>query len=92
MPVDETSTMLESLRDDVIQRIETRAAERAASAQAACSDIQEALTEKLEERLRKHWPRKGRTEVISKSHLSLGGRVVVVGDVEYPRGAQFSKE
>lgn len=55
--------MVRSLRDDLMARTEARAAARGASAEAACGDAQEALTEELEERLRKHWPRKGRTEV-----------------------------
>ena len=45
-------------------RTERRSAARKAAAEAACQEAQEILTEELEERLRKHWPRKGRTEVI----------------------------
>lgn len=55
--------MLRSLRDDLIKAMERGAEEREELARAACSGIQASLTEELEERLRKHWPRKGRTEV-----------------------------
>lgn len=55
--------MFSSLRDDLMARTEAKAAAREAAAKKACVEAQEALTEELEERLRKHWPRKGRTEV-----------------------------
>lgn len=55
--------MFSSLRDELVGRMETKAAAREAAAEIACLEAQETLTEELEERLRKHWPRKGRTEV-----------------------------
>lgn len=55
--------MFSLLRDDLVSRTETRAAVRVAAAEGACLEAQEYLAEELEERLRKHWPRKGRTEV-----------------------------
>ena len=55
--------MIASLRDDLVTRTEIKSAARRAAAEAACQEAQEILTEELEERLRKHWPRKGRTEV-----------------------------
>lgn len=64
MPGEATADMLRLLRDDLISRIENRAAARKMSASAACTEAQESLTVELEERLRKHWPRKGRTEVL----------------------------
>ncbi|CAN0359044.1 unnamed protein product [Ectocarpus sp. 12 AP-2014] len=66
MPVEEASALLSSLRDDLVSRTETRAAVRVAAAESACLEAQECLSEELEERLRKHWPRKGRTEVGSR--------------------------
>lgn len=63
MPVEEASALLSSLRDDLVSRTETRTAVRVAAAESACLEVQEYLAEELEERLRKHWPRKGRTEV-----------------------------
>ncbi|CAM9256084.1 unnamed protein product [Ectocarpus sp. 12 AP-2014] len=66
MPVEEASALLSSLRDDLVSRTETRAAVRVAAAESACLEAQEYLSEELEERLRKHWPRKGRTEVGSR--------------------------
>ncbi|CAN0216480.1 unnamed protein product, partial [Discosporangium mesarthrocarpum] len=63
MPVEEVSSMVERLRDDVISLTETFSLERAAWASRTCSAAQQNLTEELEERLRKHWPRKGRIEV-----------------------------
>ncbi|CBJ30237.1 conserved unknown protein [Ectocarpus siliculosus] len=66
MPVEEASALLSSLRDDLVSRTETRAAVRVAAAESACLEAQEYLSEELEERLRKHWPRKGRTEVRDK--------------------------
>lgn len=63
MPVAEVADMVFSLRDDLVSRTEARSAARGADAEATCLDTQEILTEELEERLRKHWPRKGRTEV-----------------------------
>ena len=55
--------MIASLRDDLVARTEIRSSARRAAAQAACQEAQEILTEEPEERLRKHWPRMGRTEV-----------------------------
>ncbi|CAM9400850.1 unnamed protein product [Ectocarpus fasciculatus] len=66
MPVEEASAMFSLLRDDLVSRTETRAAVRVAAAESACLEAQEYLAEELEERLRKHWPRKGRTEVGSR--------------------------
>ncbi|CAN0397700.1 unnamed protein product, partial [Laminaria digitata] len=66
LPLEETSSMLASLRDDLMTRTEGKSSARRAAAQAACQEAQEILTEELEERLRKHWPRKGRTEVNKK--------------------------
>lgn len=63
MPVKEASALFSSLRDDLMARTEAKAATRAATAESDCLEAQETLTEELEERLRKHWPRKGRTEV-----------------------------
>lgn len=63
MPVEEASILFSSLRDDLMARTEAKAATRGAAANSDCLEAQEALTEELEERLRKHWPRKGRTEV-----------------------------
>lgn len=63
MPGEDAADMLRLLRDDLIARIERRAAARKLSAGAACTEDQESLTVELEERLRRHWPRKGRTEV-----------------------------
>lgn len=65
MSVDDLSSMLHSLRDDLIARVEARARTRQVETTTACAETQEILTEELEERLRKHWPRKGRTEVIT---------------------------
>eukprot|EP00903_Cladosiphon_okamuranus_P015016 g13894.t1 len=66
MPVAEASVMFSSLRDELVGRMEKKAAAREVAAEIACLEAQEALTEELEERLRKHWPRKGRTEVGSR--------------------------
>lgn len=63
MPVEEAAVLFSSLRDDLVARAEVMAEARGAAADSACVEAQEALTEELEERLRKHWPRKGRTEV-----------------------------
>lgn len=63
MPVAYASVMFSSLRDELVGRMEAKAAAREAATESACLEVQEALTEELEERLRKHWPRKGRTEV-----------------------------
>lgn len=57
--------MFSSLRDELMGRMEAKAAAREATAESACLEAQETLTEELEERLRKHWPRKGRMEVSS---------------------------
>lgn len=57
--------MLQSLRDSLVTRIEARAAARRTATTSSCVEIREMLTDELEERLRKHWPRKGRTQVIS---------------------------
>eukprot|EP00904_Undaria_pinnatifida_P004042 jgi/Undpi1/13639/HiC_scaffold_9.g03293.m1 len=70
-PLEETSTMIAALRDDLMTRTERRSAARKAAAEAACQEAQEILTEELEERLRKHWPRKGRTE-LSEQERSFG--------------------
>lgn len=64
MPEEAAADMLRLLRDDLISRIERRAVARKLSAGEACTEAQESLTVELEERLRKHWPRKGRTEVL----------------------------
>ncbi|CAM9524177.1 unnamed protein product, partial [Sphacelaria rigidula] len=66
MSVDDLSSMLHSLRDDLVTRVEARARARQVETTTVCAETQEILTEELEERLRKHWPRKGRTEVGSR--------------------------
>ncbi|CAM9450007.1 unnamed protein product, partial [Choristocarpus tenellus] len=66
LPTDESSQMLSSLRVDVVSRMEASSWSRNETVSAACLDSQTFLTEELEERLRKHWPRKGRTEVGSR--------------------------
>ncbi|CAM9618005.1 unnamed protein product [Scytosiphon promiscuus] len=66
MPVGEAAVLFSSLRDDLVARAEIMAETRGAEADSACLEAQDALTEELEERLRKHWPRKGRTEVKSR--------------------------
>lgn len=65
MSVDDLSSMLHSLRDDLVTRVEARARARQVETTTVCAETQEILTEELEERLRKHWPRKGRTEVFT---------------------------
>jgi hypothetical protein len=57
--------MLTSLRDSVILAAEDDTQVRETKAHDLCEARTDFLTEELEERLRMHWPRKGRTEVRS---------------------------
>lgn len=63
MPADMVLQMLASLRDSLLLAAEDATQLRETKAGELCEARTDFLTEELEERLRMHWPRKGRTEV-----------------------------
>eukprot|EP00948_MAST-09A_sp_MAST-9A-sp1_P004245 g4245.t1 len=63
IPMDLLCDMVKQLRDTLINETETDAATREKTVNELYKERAEDLTYDLEERLRTHWPRKGRTEV-----------------------------
>eukprot|EP00937_MAST-01D_sp_MAST-1D-sp2_P002575 g2575.t1 len=65
LPHKQATDILAGLRWQVLTVRDSESAGRADWAESQCNDRQAALSDELEERLRLHWPRKGRIEVQS---------------------------
>ncbi len=63
LPESRLVELLDKLRASVVVDMETRAAARKVKIQTLTEERLTSYTEELEERLRTHWPRKGRSEV-----------------------------
>ncbi|GMH74178.1 hypothetical protein TL16_g06393 [Triparma laevis f. inornata] len=63
LPSDKVTSYVESLRESLLGVMEGQSQKRRVKNDDLCEERKEDLTEELEERLRLHWPRKGRTEV-----------------------------
>ena len=63
LPESRLVELLDKLRASVVDDMETRAAARKVKIQTLTDERLTSYTEELEERLRTHWPRKGRSEV-----------------------------
>ena len=63
LPINESTSFVGSLRESVLSCMEEDSLARQRKMDALNEERAEDLTEELEERLRLHWPRKGRTEV-----------------------------
>jgi len=61
-----TTSYISSLKDSLLSNMEVDSAARKKKMDDLNDERAEDLTEELEERLRLHWPRKGRTEVKSR--------------------------
>ena len=66
IPIDLIATLVSNLRQSCIRELASKGVQRRGAVNAQCEDRKAKLTEQLEERLRQHWPRKGRIEV--KAH------------------------
>ncbi|GMI11443.1 hypothetical protein TrVE_jg944 [Triparma verrucosa] len=62
-PVERVTSYVEGLRESLLGVMEDESQKRRKVNDDLCEERKEDLTEELEERLRLHWPRKGRTEV-----------------------------
>jgi len=60
--VQQMSTILGGIRDSLVVSLEKEAARRLTRAQIMTTDYKADYTEELEDRLRTHWPRRGRVE------------------------------
>eukprot|EP00941_MAST-03F_sp_MAST-3F-sp1_P006034 g6034.t1 len=63
IPAPLAEAMVTRIRSLVMEQHQKIGTMREADSKTQCEERQEDLTDELEERLRKHWPRKGRTEV-----------------------------
>ena len=63
LPESRLVELLDKLRASVVEDMESRAAARKVKIQTLTDERLTSYTEELEERLRTHWPRKGRSEV-----------------------------
>lgn len=63
VPSETVLGMLTALRDSLLRAAEEATGTRERKADELCGQRTDFLTEELEEKLRMHWPRKGRTEV-----------------------------
>ena len=58
----EMTSLVASIREEVVASVEAEAYDRLAAAEARAVERKEAFTSELEDRLRTHWPRRGRVE------------------------------
>ena len=70
IPKSLVAELVHALRESCIRELASKGVQRRGAVHAQCEDRKAKLTEQLEERLRQHWPRKGRIEV--KAHQPRG--------------------
>ena len=62
VPISDLTRVLGGIRESLVTSVEKESARRIARAQSLSVDNKAELTEELEDRLRTHWPRRGRVE------------------------------